>query len=187
MKFRNMFNRKIFSTMIYRNPLEYPRYVDPNMKQKYIQVLDKVNNDPHCNQFSFDSICSNDIWKTLVNFSYLDIQAKPKVKGRPKEYMFFLTPDGLNLLNEAYESKWLYDLIDFIESTKTSCIEEFELNVALYGMQNKFDTEIYPKISSLNEDFYTTTIFNKINKVFKRIKGLDVLAKNRVNVLSSQN
>jgi len=162
-------NRNIYSQQTWCAP----KYDNPMWNNAYIKILAYL--DEHediemkeCLRHVFGRFVNFDIFKTLVNFGFID-KTDPNVKRHVK---FHTTKYGKMLLEEATYSKNACELMDFAKKVKAKSAEEFIVQMTLEGKAHLQSTEF---IADVIETFEEHPVCER--RVYRAIPFFDEFVK----------
>lgn len=124
-------NRRIYRSGMYAPA---PAYRCPTYDTAYMKILKYVSDHPECEmrdclQNVFSTFKNFDIFKTLVNFGFID---KTDLNTR-RHVKFVITEHGQRMLDEAQWTKPAHELIKFAKSVKAENAEVLSFQLTLAG------------------------------------------------------
>lgn len=162
---RGQHHRGIYITRAYL--YNAPKWENPNVENVYVKALIACKDNPGIDDIGLSKVSSVDIWRTLVNYGFID----RKVGEHGKKTAFFIAPPGQEILDEANETKWAYDFLDLVKTFRPKTLVEFDLQMALAGMHNMVEAPMAKRLAEILES--PSPAYKHVAHKIERVAGRD--------------
>lgn len=127
----------------------------PNYGHVYVKFIDYVANHPKCTWKDINSHVhpGKPLYTSRTEFMDLCPKYVAKAGKSGPSFLYEVTADGLQMIEVAKKTKWLFDFIDAVNSTKASTLVELDIQLALQGSHYFVEADFLKKFLDLRNDF----------------------------------
>lgn len=158
-------------------PYQKEVFKSPNMDHEYIKQLVLVERHPNTTK----KLVLMELYGRIKNFGVFDSLVQYGVivqtgTGKYKAPLYSITPKGEDLLKEARETAFIFDLINLVRGTKSKTLEELDINATLGGVHHMLEADFVKKVGSALNTY--TWVKGKLKKNIPFLEDYFAIAHN---------